>query len=68
MSSEGKKNKVVRIPKINFKTKQDALRQSMDQSLVEDLKEVFTLLSENGKLNPHDLKRALRSVCNFIII
>lgn len=61
MSSEEKKNKVVRIPKLNFKNKQEI--RTMDQSLVKELNEVFTLLSENGKLNPHELKRALRSVC-----
>jgi hypothetical protein len=62
MSIEESTYKVVRIPKLNFKNGDGVVRQAMDDSLVKELKEVFDLFAEDGKVNPHNLKNGLRSV------
>ena len=63
--------RLVKIPKQDFKTNKIAVRPFLDQSIVNELKEVFDLFSETDKVNPHDIKNGLRSVSkknnNFLI-
>ncbi len=62
MSKEESTSKVVKIPKQNFRAGQMVIRHLMDDTLVKELKEVFMLFSDSGKVNPHDIKNGLRQV------
>jgi hypothetical protein len=52
----------LKIPKQDFKTNKTALRPFLDQEIVNELKEIFDLFSDTGKVNPHEIKNGLRYV------
>jgi hypothetical protein len=67
MSIEESTYEVVKIPKLNFKNGDGVVRQAMEESLIKELKEIFNLFAQDGKVNPHDLKNGLRSVSTIFI-
>jgi hypothetical protein len=53
---------LLKIPHQNFLTHKLPQRPLLEESLVNEIKEVFELFSKTDKINPHDMKNGLRMV------
>ena len=52
----------LKLPSQNFKSNNQQAKSFLDDAIVKDLKEIFYQFSDSGKVDPHHIKTALRSV------
>lgn len=55
----------IKIPKQDFKQGKKDKKVNIDESIANEIREVFKLFSKTDEVNPHEIKNALRSIGKY---
>ncbi len=59
------KYRKIKIPKQEFKQNKKDKKVNIDESIANEIREVFKLFSKTDEVNPHNIKDALRSISKY---